>query len=63
MPSVAFAAHSEEIRTTPDLRRVYQEHAAFVRTVLARLVGPDADAEDLTHELFLVVMRAPRRGR
>src|SRR3990172_2915293 len=39
------------------LKRLYTEHASFVRALLARLAGPGIDADDLTQEVFLVAWR------
>src|SRR5688572_26477068 len=39
------------------LRALYAEHADFVRSAVIRLGGPHVDAEDLTHDVFLVALR------
>lgn len=41
----------------PDFAAVYQEHADLVWRVLRRMGIPDAAAEDVMHEVFLVVHR------
>ncbi len=51
----AFAEGSES-----DLERVealYRDHADFVHAAILRLGGPSLDADDLTHEVFLVALR------
>jgi RNA polymerase sigma-70 factor (ECF subfamily) len=43
-----------------DLERIgelYREHADFVHSVILRLGGPAMDADDLTHEVFLIALR------
>jgi RNA polymerase sigma-70 factor (ECF subfamily) len=49
----------ESSASPPELafRDVYREHAAFVWRVLRRLGVPEADAEDVTQEVFLVVLK------
>lgn len=51
----------EEIRAakdTPlDLTQIYRRHGREVARWVARLGGPDADLEDLVHEVFVVVDR------
>lgn len=39
------------------LRQIYDQHARYVWRALRRLGLSAADAEDLTHEVFLIVMR------
>lgn len=39
-----------------DLRRLYAEHADFVRRVVLKLGGPSTDADDLMQEVFLVAL-------
>jgi len=39
------------------LRELYDREAGFVRGLVRRLGGPDAEAEDLTHEVFLVALK------
>ena len=71
-PSEARAPHALNGRVTgdgpkpgrDDLARslqfadVFREQHAFVRRVVARLLGPgDADVDDVTQEVFLVVLR------
>lgn len=41
----------------PAFRDVYRDHAAFVWRVLRRLGVPAADAEDVTQEVFVVVLK------
>jgi len=36
------------------LGRLYRENASRIRQLLVRLGGPHADAEDLTHEVFVI---------
>jgi RNA polymerase sigma-70 factor (ECF subfamily) len=40
-----------------DLRRLYLEHADFVRGAVLRLGGPRSDVDDLVHDVFLVALR------
>ena len=42
------------------LRRLYESHASYVRDLLVRLLGPGGDADDLTHEVFLIAWRRPQ---
>lgn len=46
-------AHAPE----PAFRDVYRDHAEFVWRVLRRLGVPDADLEDVTQEVFVVVLK------
>jgi RNA polymerase sigma-70 factor (ECF subfamily) len=41
--------------------RVYDQHHGAVRSLLRRLVGDDAAAEDLVHEVFVALPSAMRR--
>ena len=41
------------------LKRVYEEHGPWIRAALARLGGPEVDADDLLHEVFLVALKRP----
>ena len=41
----------------PDAGQIYREHAADVSRWVRRLLGPRGDAEDVMHEVFLVVHR------
>ncbi len=43
--------------TSPELARVYREHAGFVWRTVMRLGVPEEAAEDVMHEVFLVVRR------
>lgn len=45
------------------LRSVYQQHHETVRAFACRLVGHEADAEELVQETFLALPRAMRRFR
>ena len=44
-----------------DLDALYRQHARTVARWARRLGGPDVDAEDITHEVFLVARRRLRR--
>lgn len=44
-------------RPEPSFREVYRDHAAFVWRVLRRLGLSPADAEDVTQEVFVVVLK------
>lgn len=35
-------------------RALYEQHFRFVYRIVARLAGPDADVEDLVHEIFTI---------
>jgi RNA polymerase sigma-70 factor (ECF subfamily) len=48
---------SVKLATIPDLRRLYEEHADFVRAGVLRLGGDWADADDLVHEVFMVALQ------
>jgi RNA polymerase sigma-70 factor (ECF subfamily) len=41
----------------PDAGQIYRDHAADVSRWVRRLLGPRGDAEDVMHEVFLVVHR------
>jgi RNA polymerase sigma-70 factor (ECF subfamily) len=41
----------------PDAGQIYRAHAAEVSRWARRLLGPGADAEDVLHEVFLIVHR------
>jgi RNA polymerase sigma-70 factor (ECF subfamily) len=45
------------------LRIAYRDHHAAVRAFARRLVGHDAEAEDLVHEVFVSLPAAARRFR
>jgi RNA polymerase sigma-70 factor (ECF subfamily) len=47
-------------RDLPELKRLYESHAEYIRGLLARLLGPGGEADDLTHETFLVAWRRPQ---
>ena len=48
---------AEDARTERlDLRALYQQHAAFLRSAIQRLGGPRVDADDLLHEVFIVAL-------
>lgn len=50
--------HAEEARDhVPDFAAVYEAHAELVWRVVRRMGIPDAAAEDVMHEVFLVVHR------
>lgn len=60
-PQAAVAGHDHPT-ASPDepprtVAEIYQRHAAFVWRVVRRRGVPDAAAEDLMHEVFLVVHR------
>lgn len=40
-----------------DLRRLYSDHAEFVRGAVVRLDGPGCDVEDLVHDVFVVAIK------
>ncbi len=40
-----------------DLERLYEEHGPYVQTLLMRVLGSAVDAEDLTHDVFLIAHR------
>lgn len=40
-----------------ELRALYEVEEPFVRRVVVRLAGPDADVEDLVHDVFEVALR------
>ncbi len=46
-----------EVAARPSLDRVYREHAPTIARWAARLAGPNADIEDLVHEIVLVARR------
>lgn len=50
---------SEGARGGIGLRTLYEEHAEAVRQLLARLLGPSGEVDDLLHEVFLVASRRP----
>jgi RNA polymerase sigma-70 factor (ECF subfamily) len=55
LPQVAFTAADS---TPPlELTAVYREHSELVKRWALRLGGPGVDAEDVAHEVFLVVQR------
>jgi RNA polymerase sigma-70 factor (ECF subfamily) len=45
------------IDAVADLRRLYEEHADFVRRVVVHLGGPGIDVDDLVQDVFVVAMR------
>lgn len=47
---------SEDTLNPLDLERMYEDHADFVRALLARLLGNEGDPDDLTQEVFLVAL-------
>jgi len=56
---VAMAANEAEERQRglADFHQFYVTHADFVRRVVARLLGPDSDVDDVVQEVFLVALR------
>ena len=40
-----------------DLERLYDAHGDFIRALLARLLGPDGDPDDLTQDVFLLALQ------
>jgi RNA polymerase sigma factor (sigma-70 family) len=46
-----------------DLGRLYRDHAEDVSRWARRLLGPDGDAEDVVHEVFMVAQRRLREFR
>ena len=58
VPKLAFtSADREPLPDALDLQSIYEEHGAFVHSLLRRLLGPEGDADDLAQEVFLVAMR------
>jgi RNA polymerase sigma-70 factor (ECF subfamily) len=47
----------ESIAPAPGFREVYRDHAGFVWRALRRLGLPAPDAEDVTQEVFVVVLK------
>jgi RNA polymerase sigma-70 factor (ECF subfamily) len=67
MTVAATMPEARQASSAPDLaplRELYAEHADFVRRVVLRIGGLSIDADDLTHEVFLVALRKwPRMPR
>src|SRR5438105_7014997 len=40
-----------------ELHRLYEEHAVYLRAVIARVAGPRLEADDLLQETFLVAWK------
>jgi RNA polymerase sigma-70 factor (ECF subfamily) len=55
VPQVAYPA--TESRAQPELSAIYRDHSEDVKRWALRLGGPALDAEDVVHEVFLVVHR------
>jgi RNA polymerase sigma-70 factor (ECF subfamily) len=55
--ALAGAHHVEADAEPPTLAAIYRRHADDVATWARRLGGPNLDAEDVVHEVFLVVQR------
>jgi RNA polymerase sigma-70 factor (ECF subfamily) len=53
----AIAEPGTRQRSLQDFHQFYVAHAEFVRRVVARLLGPDADVDDAVQEVFLVALR------
>jgi RNA polymerase sigma-70 factor (ECF subfamily) len=51
------SASSAQYADRERLRHLYEEHADMIRTLLIRLIGSQAEAEDLTQEVFLVAWK------
>jgi RNA polymerase sigma-70 factor (ECF subfamily) len=47
----------ESVWATPDLRDVYEQHASYIYGLLARLLGPSGDAEDVMQDVFVVALK------
>jgi RNA polymerase sigma-70 factor (ECF subfamily) len=45
----------------PSVQALYEEHVDYVRTLVARLLGPAVDPDDVTQEVFIVAWRRIRR--
>ena len=54
MPEASSTGQASDLTA---VRELYAEHADFVRRAILRLGGPAIDADDLTHEVFLVALR------
>jgi RNA polymerase sigma-70 factor, ECF subfamily len=54
MPDAASASAANDLA---NLRELYAQHSDFVRRAVLRVGGPAIDADDLTHEVFLVALR------
>jgi RNA polymerase sigma-70 factor (ECF subfamily) len=46
-----------EMGASESLRRLWREHAGFVRAAIVRLAGPSLDADDVLQEVFIVAWR------
>lgn len=53
-PSVT-TAPQDAVLGIPDLRELYEDHAAAIRSLARRLVGPDGEVDDVVHDAFLIV--------
>jgi RNA polymerase sigma-70 factor (ECF subfamily) len=56
LPVTAVDAEARQ-RQLADFGSFYLEHVEFVRRVVARLLGPNGDVNDLVQEVFLVALR------
>lgn len=57
LPMSHAATAEEAVREVPSLEDVFRAHHAFVYRCVRRLGVPEAQAEDMTQEVFLVVQR------
>lgn len=56
-PALERARPMPEGLSAAEFQRLYEEHADYVRGLLARLLGPGADVDDLAQETFLAATR------
>ena len=63
MPAARPKILSEDVPVPLDLSAIYKAHASRVASWAARLSGPRLDAEDIVHEVFLVVHKELPRFR
>lgn len=55
--AAADASHARAMPTAPDLDAIYRDHADFVFRVASQLGVGSTQAEDIVHDVFLVVAR------
>lgn len=51
---VASSDRTQQRPFGPAFRELYERHFRFIYRIVTRLAGPDADVEDLVHEIFSV---------
>jgi RNA polymerase sigma-70 factor (ECF subfamily) len=47
----------DKIGESPDLRRIYDEHAPHIERLVQRMLGPSGDADDVVQDVFVIAWK------